>query len=454
MKNKALSTIIKHHMLTCGDKVTVGLSGGADSVALLVFLCELREEFQLELAACHVNHLLRGEESQRDEAFAQELCAKLNVPIHVYQVDVPSYSKTHRLSIELAARQLRYEAFADCAGTGLIATAHTLSDNLETILLSMGRGTGLKGLTGIPPKRDKIIRPLLDCTRQEVEEYLALREISFVIDSSNFSDDYSRNKLRNHVIPALKAALPEIEGAVGRMTQLLAEDQSYLEACCARSMEQIATSQGYSRAGYLALHSAIRSRILIKILQEQGFDYSHLRVKLLEDTITLGSGRVELGREWYFEVCESSFAVVHRPSWEQTVLSPLSFPKDTLDGTVAEFGGKIIRLRITDPNPIKKVEISNKKNTTFALDYDKIQRVLFIRTRLEQDKISLYGRGCTKSLKKLYNEQKIPLHIRNSLAVFADEAGVLAVEGCGLAERSAPGPLTQKILWIEIDNKG
>lgn len=454
MKNKALSTILKHHMLTCGDKVTVGLSGGADSVALLVFLCELQADYRLRLAACHVNHSLRGEESQRDQAFAEALCRQLGVPIHLYQVDVPSYSQEHRLSIELAARELRYAAFADCAGEGLIATAHTLSDNLETILLSMGRGTGLRGLTGIPPKRDKIIRPLLDCTRGEVEEYLAQKGITYVTDSSNLSDAHSRNKLRNHVIPNLKAALPDIEEAVGRMTELLAVDQGYLDLCCAQSMEQISVGEGYSRGGYLALHSAIRSRILIKLLQEQGFDYSHARVKLLEDKIALGSGKVELGRQWYFEIGKESFAVVHRPSQEQPTPAPLILPKAQLDGTVAEFGDRRIRLSITAQKPIKKVENSNKKNTTFAIDYDKIERVLFIRTRLHTDSITLYGRGCTKSLKKLYNEQKIPLHLRDSLAVFADEAGVLAVEGCGLAERSAPGPLTQKILWIEIDYKG
>lgn len=454
MKNKALATITQHQMLSCGDQVTVGLSGGADSVALLVFLCELAAEYDLKVSACHVNHCLRGEESDADQAFAEALCKRLGVPIRTYRVDVPSYSKEKGLSVEVAARELRYKAFAQCAGEGLIATAHTLSDNLETILLSMGRGTGLKGLTGIPPKRGRIIRPLLDCSRQEIEDYLAERQIAYVTDSSNLSDDYSRNKLRHHVIPALKAALPEIEGAVGRMTRLLAEDQSYLEACCTQSMEQIATPEGYNRAGYLALHSAMRSRILIKLLQKQGFDYSHARICLLEDTIAAGSGRVELGRDWYFEVFGHSFGIVHLPKTEAPTPVTLRLPKEELEDSMAEFGDKVVRMRLTHWKVDKKVENSNKKNTIFALDYDKIERVLFIRTRQEGDQLSLAHRGCTKSLKKLYNEQKIPLHRRHSLIVFADEAGVLAVEGCGLAERCAPSPLTQKILWIEIDNKG
>lgn len=171
MRNKALLTVEQYQMLPAGSRVTVALSGGADSVALLHFLCSLRQERRLTIKACHINHLLREEESERDEAFVRKLCRKWQVPLRVFREDVAAGAKNAGESVELFGRQVRYRCLFQAADGGLVATAHTLSDRAETTFLNLLRGTGLKGLCSIPPVQGTVIRPLIRCTREEIEAY-------------------------------------------------------------------------------------------------------------------------------------------------------------------------------------------------------------------------------------------------------------------------------------------
>ena len=200
MLKKVLAAIEDYGMLGKGSTVTVALSGGADSVALLYCLLELKEQFSLNIRAAHLNHNLRGDESLRDANFVADLCKKLNVDLSLKSADVSSVAKETGESIELAARRVRYDFLNEVSG-GIIATAHTASDSFETMLFNLSRGTAIKGLSGIPPKRDNLIRPLIYCTRADVEEYCKQNNISFVTDSSNLSDDYTRNKIRHNVVP-------------------------------------------------------------------------------------------------------------------------------------------------------------------------------------------------------------------------------------------------------------
>ncbi|MEG2144737.1 MAG: tRNA lysidine(34) synthetase TilS, partial [Oscillospiraceae bacterium] len=210
MQNKVLEAIEKYKLINLGDSVTVALSGGADSVALLLVLLKLQEKLGISIDACHVNHNLRGEEAKRDEAFCKELCEEKNVKLFIKSVDVLAYAKTNSVSTELAARELRYSALCQVAN-GKIATAHTLSDSVETALFNLARGTGLRGLMGINPCRDNIIRPLTLVGREEIEAFLASENQSFVNDSTNFKNDFARNKIRNKVIPVLKEINPSLE---------------------------------------------------------------------------------------------------------------------------------------------------------------------------------------------------------------------------------------------------
>ena len=185
MIEKVKLTIQKHNMLSAGDSVCVALSGGADSVALLLVLYELSAEFDFSLSAVHVNHLLRGDESDRDENFCRDLCSRLDVPLQVFRKDAASFSHSLGESVETGARKLRYQIF-DSLTADKIATAHNLNDNAETLLFRLARGTGLRGLSGIPAVRDNIIRPLIECGRDEIEAFLVEREQPFVTDSTNW----------------------------------------------------------------------------------------------------------------------------------------------------------------------------------------------------------------------------------------------------------------------------
>ena len=209
LRAKALEAVERYQMIQPGDTVAAGVSGGADSVALLDFLRHLRRSVPFTLLVCHLDHQLRGEESRRDAAFVRELAERWGLPYRCRQADAAAWARLHRLTVEEAGRQLRYAFFRECAGeTGKIATAHTLSDSMETVLLNLCRGTGPRGLRGIPPVRGNIIRPLFACTRREVEDYCQERGLAFVTDSTNLLPDYSRNRIRLEVLPRLELLNP------------------------------------------------------------------------------------------------------------------------------------------------------------------------------------------------------------------------------------------------------
>ena len=305
MDNKIRESINRYNMLDKGDTVVVGLSGGADSVALLNILLSFREEYDLTVTACHINHNLRGTESDRDEAFVKKLCEKLNVPLEAVSINVKDNSSPHE-SLEETARKLRYREFERICEkhNAKLATAHTASDNAETVLINMLRGTGTKGLSGIPPLRDYIIRPLIRCSREEIEEYCQKNGLSFVTDSSNLTDDYTRNKIRHNIIPLLKEINPSFIGAVARMTAILGEDTDFLENCAEERARECLTDGKYDSKALKALPRAIKCRIIASALKEKGVEPSTLRISQCEEIIEKGMGKVNL--------CKNRFAYVRK----------------------------------------------------------------------------------------------------------------------------------------------
>ncbi|MDE7293582.1 MAG: tRNA lysidine(34) synthetase TilS, partial [Oscillospiraceae bacterium] len=200
VENNAAAALHGHNMLKGHGHVVAALSGGADSVCLLLVLKKLRERLNFALSAVHINHNLRGEESDRDRDFCLRLCEREGIPIRVYSVNAAEYAEKKGYSTEEAARILRYDCFekeSERLSGALIATAHNMGDNTETVLFNLTRGTGVRGLGGIPYKRDNIIRPLLDVSREEIEKYLEAHGQDFVTDSTNLTDDYTRNRIRH-----------------------------------------------------------------------------------------------------------------------------------------------------------------------------------------------------------------------------------------------------------------
>lgn len=279
--------------LTGGNpgKITVALSGGADSVALLHMLYTLKEELSFELCACHVNHNLRGEESDRDEAFVRDLCKKLDIPLTVKNIRVLDYIKKHE-SVEKCARDIRYGFFDEVCGGGYIATAHTASDNCETLLINIARGTALSGVCGIPRKRGNIIRPILSLTREEIEQYCKDNSLSYVTDSTNLSDDYTRNKIRHNVIPVLKEINPSLLTSITRLTRALSMDDEYLDNVARNSLEQAVLGDMYDVKKLMGLDYCILIRIGAIIFKENDIPLSTLALNSFVEIVRAGKGKI------------------------------------------------------------------------------------------------------------------------------------------------------------------
>lgn len=291
MKEKVKSTISKFDMLTDCRNVTVALSGGADSVALLYSLYLLKEELGISLSACHVNHNLRGEESDGDELFVRRMCRMLDIPLYVRNIRVSDYVGKHE-SIELVARRIRYSFFSELGNDRIIATAHTASDNCETVLINLIRGTALSGMCGIPPKRDNVIRPLIDCTREEIEQFCRENSLGYVTDSTNLSDDYTRNKLRLGIIPELKKINPSLAAAVGRMSQAAALDDKYLDKLASDEKEKACKDGRYYVPALCGLDECILRRVATMILEENHIPTSTLTITKTVQIIKDGKGKI------------------------------------------------------------------------------------------------------------------------------------------------------------------
>lgn len=433
--------IQEHQLLKDENRVCCALSGGADSVALLVGMIMLSEKLSLEVYAVHINHCLRGAESDGDERFCRELCERLGVTLHVHRCDVNAYREKNGGSVETAARQCRYAAFEK--EEGLIATAHTASDNLETILQRLARGTGLHGLCGIPVKRERFIRPVLFASRHEIEDFLGEIGESFVTDSSNNSDDYTRNRIRHNIVPLLKELNPSVEKTVSAMCGSLRTDDEFFDDQCG-----IAFNKHFKHpmclVNVLEMPKAIRVRCFAKLLEKCGVSYDARMLNDMERIVHTG-GRCHLSG--YFDCFVSKGELVIRKMEDR---SSVQREIDFNIGQKSLFNDIYFHTKlITDQNEINGY-IINKKYTNGLLDYDKIKGCVTLRSRRPGDRIQLAGRGFSVSIKKRIQEG-VPLSRRHTLHFLEDEEGLIYAEGIGISERVRPvlnG--TKKLLVVSV----
>ena len=262
-----------------GKTVAVAVSGGADSMALLHYVMNHRDKFRFKIVAINVEHGIRGENSLRDTAFVKEYCSAQGVPLYEYKVDAPKKARKDKIPLEQAARILRYGCFYDAVSKGkcdAVLTAHHSSDNLESVLFNLFRGTGIKGLTGIRDYKRVIFRPLIKVSKAEIAEYVKANGIPYVDDETNFSDDYTRNFLRINVIPKIKEIFPEAEKSVLRLTETLKEEDAFLETLAKNALTE-------SKDGYCIMTDtprAVMARAVIIALKKSGLtrDYEKIHV--------------------------------------------------------------------------------------------------------------------------------------------------------------------------------
>lgn len=440
-----LQTMRKHKMLENVQKIVVGFSGGADSASLLWFLAKIAklDDFNFEFVAAHVNHNLRGDEALRDQTFAEQFCKNLGVKLFVKSVNVSEIAQQKKIGLEEAGRLARYEFLNEIADEvdSKIAVAHTLSDNCETMILNMIRGAGLSGMCGIPPIRDKIIRPLIETGRQQVEEYCEQNSIKYINDSTNFAKDYTRNKIRLDIIPYIKSINPNFESTVNRLADILSYDKKYLDELSDNALNDIKMDDKYNAEKLKLMPEALKSRVVFKILKNVLRKQPENRhIQLLKSIIDKG-GKIAVSKDVSF-CCNQGLLSIEKNNKCQKFdfVYPL----------------KLGRIALTEikTNIIIKVEpFSEYKQhpeaNVVVLDYDKVAAKSVFRTRRPGDIISLKKRNVTKTLKKLFNELKIPANKRDAVLVLADESEVIWADNIAVSPRYALAPDTEKVLIIK-----
>lgn len=430
---------MRYNMPLFGRTVAVGVSGGADSMALLNVLLELKDEFGMNIIACHVNHGIRGETADRDEKFVAEACKRLGVDVRILRADVPGTAKKMHLGVEECGRRIRYDFFNSVADDVIIATAHTLSDRSETLLLNIARGASVKGLCSIPAVRGNIVRPLIDCTRADIEKYCSDNSIEFVTDETNFEDIYSRNRIRLNVIPELKKLNPSLERAFMRLISNAEEENGFMNGFSREILGKVKLKDGYNARLLNDEHPAVRKRVIFEIINnETGIAPEAVHVEQVDKI--LQGGRTEIIGDTVVEVKNGVMKI--NPQKEE--IADWEFDFDSLSAKIPF--GKIRGEIIHRNNLPLKQSVHNK-----VLDYDSIVGHSVLRNRRPGDKMKLAGSSCTKTLKKLFNEKHV--ENRNCAAVLADEAGICWVQGLGCADRCKIKPETDKILIIGEDKQ-
>lgn len=441
MMVKFFETIKKYNMFSPGQKVIVGLSGGADSMCLVSLLNKHKLELGIVLEAAHINHCIRGDEALRDENFVREFCEKEEIPLHVLTADIPALAALSGESTELCARRVRYEYFASL-NADIIATAHTGSDRIETMLMNLTRGATLTGLCSIPPVRGNIVRPLIGILRTEIEDYCRKESVAYIVDSSNLTDDYTRNKFRNNVIPMLSCINPAFEKNALRCIESINDEELYFSLYVNELYTGLVDSDGNLNVNaVLGLDLSVKKRVVRLFIENTiNSDYEMKHI----DRIVNSLG--------------STFAVVLPGNFrisgdkEKLYYDRFSECKETFSGLTTVKGKDCVAERGNDKLLLKWADILPDDVTgCFIADADKINDSIVIRTRIAGDVFHLGKRRCSKTLKKLFNELKIPAEKRDSLFVVADENGLIFAEEAGIDAMREINNRTKKFLIIKTE---
>lgn len=464
--------IQKYHMLTCGDKVIAGVSGGADSVCLFLMLLELREKIGFDLIAVHVHHGLRGEAADQDQRFVEALCEQHRIPLEIFRVNLESIAKKRKQSLEEAGRMVRREAFDSVCqkyGGNKIALAHHQNDNAETLLWNLSRGTGLDGLGGIRPVNGKFIRPLLCMNRKEIEEYLAKRKQSYCIDETNAGTDYTRNKLRHLVLPILEeqvnsAAVRHMNETMEQIWELQEYMQEQVEAAyqeCVQEHSEKACWIQIQQNSFETFPELIKKMVIRKGMEQVGGkkrDLSHKHVDVMMELMNKQVGRtLDLPYEMHAKRNYEGIRLEKRRTYSsgeekkaeimQECMSELNIPGETI---LADRNLKVRCKILEKPKNLSIKDIPQKIYTKW-FDYDIIKSSLYIRTRQAGDNIVIDEKGHQKKLKSWFVDEKIPKEVRDSQLLLAENNDILWVLGHRMSKAYQVKQSTKWILQIEVE---
>lgn len=432
--------------------VVVGVSGGADSMSLLHVLHTWRGG-DLRVIAVHIHHGLRGAEADRDEALVRSYCADRGIDYVCERADVRAVAQQLGIGEEEAGRRVRYEVFervrAD-RNADVIATAHNADDTAETMLMHILRGCGVGGLCGVPTKRGRVVRPLLCCTRAEIEAYCAENAIPYVTDSTNAELTYTRNRVRHQLLPLLREMNPSVNAALERLCASAAQDEAFFTAIATRTLEDARFEDGsLSRTAFMRQEKPVRVRMWKMVLLQNGCTtYTETHIDALESALVANRGTVYLPDG--YSVCVSAdrvkcFAQKERADFFNISVESLPF-RFVLDGR------EHVLMPMTREE-IATLQNVHKKFFNCAIDCDKIQGNLTVRCRQDGDKFHPAGRKVGKTLKAIFQEMRIPTYERDKILMLCDEQGIVLVSGIACDSRVCPNNSTKHFLVWLTDGK-
>lgn len=446
MEQTLLAYCRRQGLFRLGDRVIVACSGGADSMALLCFLLRCKAELGITVMAAHVDHGIRGKAAHADARFVAEFCRTHHVPFFLYDAAASGVQIPPNPS-ENWARSLRYTWFDALAAQqhACIATAHTLSDQAETVLFRMARGTGLHGMAGIPAVRGVYRRPFLCLTRSDTTAYCAALGQHYVQDESNFSDAYARNRIRHYAVPALQTINPAAERAVGRLCNQLQELNIWLENLAEKLLAQAACGGGYSIPILAAADAPVLAAAL-RMLAARARDPEEKYVQALAAIVRQGNGAVQLTPDACWTAANG---ILHCRSVLKMQPEAIPAPHQLLKtGVYCLPGGYELEIQQLNYEVFLKNPSFLKKDYTYCADYAKINKNIFVRTRQPGDTFRPAGRHVGKTLKKYLNEAKVPVAERTLMPLLACGSQVLWLWGAGFADGLSPDDGTKQILLI------
>ena len=466
----------KWHMVSAGDRVLVGVSGGADSICLCLILKELSTQMKFSMEVIHVEHGIRGEASKRDALFVKQFCREQKLTYREFPVDVPAYAKKYHMGDEEAARKLRYDIFVKAAkekaGTK-IALAHHMEDNAETMLFQLARGSGLDGLCGMRPVRagedsEYYIRPLLEISREQIEQYLSARGQAFCTDATNEELVYSRNRIRHNILPQMQEINAQAVLHMNQTAQRLWELREYLEEETARALQAYRTKDGQqyriSVQGLQQLPKALRMRVLHEAVAETAQkrkDITGAHLEAVADLLEKQTGRrvdlpygIVVKREYDTIVLQKDLVESAENDRPQIQISQerLEACLDRGEPCIVPTGiqGESFALRIFQFNG-NIGEIPRKMYTKW-FDYDKIKDSLAIRNRRKGDYFVLDAAGHHKKLEDYFVNEKIPASHRDEQLLLAGEDEIFWIVGGRMAYGTGISDATRWVLEITASN--
>lgn len=464
MLQKVKEFINVHHMIRRGDKIAAGISGGADSVCLFFVLLSLMEEYGFSFMAVHVNHGLRGEEADADEAFVDALCKKHGILFMTVKKPVREIAAEQSLCLEEAGRLVRYGALEDAVaqyGMDKIAMAHNRNDQGESVLLNLFRGSGIRGLSGMSPVNNNIIRPLLCVERTEIENYLYERNIAYRTDKSNFSDVYTRNKIRIHLLPYIgreinTKALDHIVKAAG----MVKEADEYIEKNSILAFNRMVRTENgkyFINANELSgSEFVIRKRVLRMILERLAGGLKNVESEHIDMLLALVGKQVGKQAVLPYGICvertyeELAFTKKEKSGAVQRINGQEPMKVEIPGEYRLEGGYGSISFGLIDGG-LKKVEDILKNDYTKWFDYDKIKNTIFLRNRQEGDYLQIDKAGNCKKLKSYFIDRKIPRQQRSEIPLLADGNHIMWVMGGRISEAYRVDENTRRILKVQMN---